>query len=237
MPQPVETPAKNPLLRARSLQITGSGTLPSLELDLELQPGDLQLVFSQDTIQSTAIVDALLGLDGPAQGGVQFLGRAWSELKPSEANRLRGNIGRVLSAGNWMSGRSVMENLLLPIRHHTVLPDEVLREMACDLARHFGLPGLPTLLPHQCPESDLERAACIKAFLGRPRLVILEHPMDFADFGMFVPLMEAIQQMRRRHGAVIWFTRSRNVFEDQSIPASRRLQVTGGRLLDIGITA
>ncbi|MGB5641161.1 MAG: hypothetical protein WBM63_18780, partial [Sedimenticolaceae bacterium] len=180
-----------------------------MELDLELQPGDLQLVFSRDATRSTAVVDALLGLDGLAQGEVQLLGRAWTDLTQTEANRLRGNIGRVLSAGNWMEGRSVMENLLLPIRHHTILPDEMLREMACDLARHFGLPGLPTLLPHQCPESDLQRAACIRAFLGRPQLVILEHPMDFADYGLFVPLMEAIQQMRRRHGAVIWFTRSR----------------------------
>lgn len=232
--EPSET---SPLLWTRSLQLAGSDTLPSVEFDMDVFPGELQLVFSQDLAQSTAIVDALLGLNEIAQQEVQFLGQVWTDLTPAAAHRLRGSIGRVLHGGNWLGARSVMENLLLPLRHHTTMPDEVLRETACDLARHFGLPGLPTLLPHQCPESDLERAACIKAFLGRPQLVILEHPMEFADFGLFQPLMEAIQQMRRRHGAVIWFTRSSELFRDQSIPASRRLQIAGRRLIDIAVAA
>ena len=237
MSRTAESSSPGALLQARLLHIAGSGTFPLLELDLDVHPGELQLVFSQDRMRTTAIVDGLLGLGGPARGDVQCLGRAWKDLTPQAANRLRGSIGRALSRGNWMSGRSVMESVLLPIRHHTVLPDDVLREMACDLAQQFGLPGLPTLPPHQCPESDLQRAACIRAFLGRPQLVFLEHPLDPTDYGFFLPLMEVIQQTRRRQGAVIWFTRNRELFENSSVPADKRLRITGGRLLDAGIAA
>ena len=117
------------------------------------------------------------------------------------------------------------------------LPDELLHEMACDFAQRFGLPGLPTLLPGQCPEPDLQRAACVRAFMGRPELVILEHPLEFADAGLLPPLVDAIQQVRRRQGSVIWFTRRRAVLEDHGIPADHRYRIAGRQLLELETSA
>jgi len=223
--------AAPPILTAKALRIGASGTAPAVELDLNIRSGELHLVLSPEIERSAAIVDALLGLGG--SGDVSFGGVAWAVLPRSEACRRRGSIGRVLSEGNWMETRSVMENLLLPLRHHTVLPDESLRQMASDLARRFGLPGLPILRPDQCSAEDLERAACVKAFVGRPELAILEHPMEFADSGLLHPLIDAIQRVRRRGGAVLWFTRSRAVLAEGAIGADRRYRVAGARLLDL----
>ena len=218
-----------PILEASALRVPASASSPELVCDISVHPGDLQVLFSPDRASSTAVADGLLGLAG--SGDVRFRGQAWSDLSPSAANRLRGGVGRVLSRGNWMETRSVMENLLLPLRHHTVLPDRHLREMACRLAGSFGLPGLPTLLPHRCSAADLERAACIKAFVGSPDLVILEHPLDFGDAGLLSPLIEAIQGVRRQGGAVVWFTGKRSVSEDPCIPADRRYRMVRNRLL------
>ncbi len=231
-----------PILEARAVRIAASGSSPALEIDFSVFPGELHLVFSPDVGRSMAIADALLGLAAEGESvapesGVRFRGESWAELSPTAAYRLRGSIGRVQSRGNWLETRSVMENLLLPLRHHTVLPDDVLLEMASDFARRLGLPGLPTLLPHACAASDLERAACIKAFLGRPELVVLEHPMELADSTLLPPLVDAVQQVRRRRGAVVWFTLRRAVFEDRGISADRRYRVAGRRLLDLEATA
>jgi len=228
-----------PLLEIRDVRIAASGSAPALRIDLAVSAGELHLVFSPDAARTTAITDALLGITAEAesngeQGGARFRGHPWAELPPRAAHRLRGDIARVQSRGNWLDTRTVMENLLLPLRHHTVLPDDVVLEMASNLARRLGLPGLPTMLPHQCTASDLERAACIRAFLGRPSLVILEHPMELADVTLLPPLVDAIQEVRRRGGAVIWFTLRRAVFDDRSISADRRYRVTGTHLLDLG---
>ncbi len=203
--------------------------------DLRLQAGELHLVYSPTTGQSAALADALLGLAGAGQ--VRFLGFAWTDLRPAEACRLRGSIGRVMSRGNWLENRSVMENLLLPLRHHTVLAEEIMRQRASELALRFGLPGIPTLLPHQCSESDLERAACVRAFLGRPRLVVLEQPIESAEARTLAPLIEAIQQVRRRRGAIIWFTRNRSLLEERGIAPDRRYRIAGSRLLQLETAA
>jgi phospholipid/cholesterol/gamma-HCH transport system ATP-binding protein len=115
----------------------------------------------------------------------------------------------------------------------TVLPENLLRADASHLAQRFGLPGLPALLPEECPATDLQRAACIRAFLGRPTLVVLEHPIKFQDSGILEPMTNAIQQVRRRQGAVVWFTEHESVVADLCLPASRRYRISGGQLLDL----
>jgi phospholipid/cholesterol/gamma-HCH transport system ATP-binding protein len=112
-----------------------------------------------------------------------------------------------------------------------VLPEHLLLADASALALQFGLPGLPIGLPGDCAAADLERAACVRAFFGRPTLVILEHPMEFQDSSLLTPLMNAIQQVRRRDGAVIWFTEHMANVTDPSIPADGRYRLVGAHLL------
>lgn len=219
------------------MRVFPPGAASALEMDMVVYPGQLHLVHSRDVDASRAVADALLGLSDAAQGEVRFRGLAWRDIAPRTAYRLRGNIGRVATRGNWMDTRSVTESLLLPLRHHTVLPDEVLLARASDYARRFGLPGLPTGPPGGCPDADLERAACIRAFLGRPELVILEHPMEFADASILVPLVDAIQEVRRRRGAVVWFTRLRAVLEEPGMPADRRYRLAGRDLRELETAA
>ncbi len=223
------------LLSADGLRIAARGALPALTVDLTLGAGELHLVQTRHKEHSTDIADGLLGLlDEAAAQSVRYQGTRWSDLPVREAFAQRRSVGRVRSEGQWMATRSVMENVLLPSLHHTILPEGPLRESASALALRFGLPGLPSALPDECTSADLERAACIRAFLGRPALVILEHPMEFEDSSLLAPMMNAIQQTRRHGGSVLWFTEHLAHLSDLSIPADCRYRLIGARLLVLG---
>lgn len=221
-----------PILSASAMQVAARGAFPALTLDFSVRAGELQVIHSRHKERSGDIVDVLLGLADAGGGIVRFLGRHWHELGRREACELRHEIGRVRHRGNWMEARSVLDNLLLPARHHTVLPERVLREAAGTLARQFGLPGLPLQLPSDCAADDLERAACIRAFLGRPRLVVLEHPTAFEECEMLLPLMNAIQQLRRRGGAVIWFTEHASHATEAGLTADRHRELVDTHWID-----
>jgi len=231
---PSAEPARaTPVVAAAGVRIGARGAFPALTLDLVLHPGELELIRARHKAGSRDITDALLGLSELEAGRVSFRGRAWHELARHEAFELRRGIGRVQESGNWMETRSVLDNLLLPARHHTVLPEEELRERAGLLARAFGLPGLPLLQPGECTPADLERAACVRAFLGRPALVVLEHPMAFADSELLVPLLNAVQQVRRRGGAVLWFTEHAAHAAEVALSADRRRELVDAHLIDL----
>jgi phospholipid/cholesterol/gamma-HCH transport system ATP-binding protein len=225
--------AATPTLEASGMQVAARGAFPALTLDFVLCPGELQLIHSRHKERSADIADVLLGLVGAGSGIVRFLGRTWRDLGRREAFELRRGIGRVQSRGNWMDTRAVMDNVLLPARHHTILPEQDLRSRASALARQFGLPGLPMLLPGDCVPGDLERAACVRAFLGRPALVVLEHPMAFEDSDLLMPLMNAIQQVRRRGGSVIWFTEHASHATEASLSADHQRELIDTHLIDM----
>jgi phospholipid/cholesterol/gamma-HCH transport system ATP-binding protein len=225
--------AAAPTLSASGIKVGARGAFPALTLDLSLCPGELELIYSRHRERSSDIADVLLGLVEAGTGRVSFLGRCWHDLNRREAFELRRAIGRVQHRGNWMEARSMMDNLLLPARHHTVSTEQELRERASRLARQFGLPGLPLLMPDDCTPGDLERAACVRAFLGRPALVVLEHPMAFEDSALLVPLMKAIQQVRRHGGSVLLFTEHASHAAEASLSADRHRELVDTQLIDL----
>jgi phospholipid/cholesterol/gamma-HCH transport system ATP-binding protein len=141
------------------------------------------------------------------------------------ADALRGLIGRVLADPGWLPFLDATTNILLPQLHHTRVARDVLLTQAAGLADEFGLPGLPAGSIARLAPEDLARAGLVRAFLGRPKLVVLESPVQglFAD--MIAPLLRRIAEVHDHGGAAIWLTRSRLVWDDRTFPASQRLRL------------
>lgn len=219
------------ILQTRELYIPAVGMSPSMRLNYQLMPTEFHLIYSPDQVRSGSFTDALLGLADGTRGEAVFKGRTWHTMHPDKALQARREIGRVQSHGNWMETLSVMENILLPLLHHSVVPESELIASASDMARRFGLPGLPTDLPASCADIDLEKCACIRAFHGRPALVMLEHPTNRVGTQISTALISAIQQVRRRKGAVVWLTEHQEIANNTGIPASHRWRMAGSQLL------
>lgn len=203
------------------------------ELNLEVFGGDLFLIRLARSEQASTFADACAGLIQPLRGAVYFLGRNWQELPPDLANALRGRIGSVFTAGNWINHLSLMENILLPQLYHTHTFTGRIRDEAGALAERFGLPGVPLGLPGDFTPTDLQRAACVRAFLGRPSLVLLQEPTIGIGSEIVSPLIQAIRNARDRGAAVIWLTRESVIWNDATIPAMHRYRLVARKLVEV----
>jgi len=203
------------------------------EINLEVCGGDLFLIRLARSEQIPAFADACAGMMHPLRGGVYFLGRDWRDLRPDFANALRGRIGHVFLAGNWIKTLSVMENILLPQLYHTRSIIGGIMEEAGELAEKFGLPGLPKGLPEEFTASDLQRAACARAFLGKPSLVLLQEPTKGLGDESLAPLIHAIRAARSRGAAVIWMTMESVIWSDSTIPATHRYRLVARNLTEV----
>jgi len=200
------------------------------EVSLTLAAGDLVTVLLERIRFRTPLADAACGLADLESGEVSFLGRPWGRYGPSSAARHRGMIGRVFDRHPWVSNLDVDENILLPHLHHRHGSAAQLREEAERLARHFGLPELPTARPVAMRADDLKRAACVRAFMGKPTLLLLERP----TYGIFPellgPLLAATDEARGRGAAVLWLENVAEVFEYPDVRATARYRMDGARL-------
>jgi phospholipid/cholesterol/gamma-HCH transport system ATP-binding protein len=221
-------PAARPVLELAELQLpTASGELPSYKIDFVLPPGDLALVDVRSRQADVSFADMCSGLIPLPKGAVRFLGHDWSRIPDYYAAALRGRIGRIFADGGWIEFLDVANNVLLPQLHHTHEDEAALRERAAELACAFGLPGLPLGHVDDLSSLDLARCACVRAFLGKPALLLLESPVQGRGFfvELLTPLLDAIAGARGQGMAVIWFTQSDMIWNDRSFPASHRLHL------------
>jgi phospholipid/cholesterol/gamma-HCH transport system ATP-binding protein len=200
-------------------------TLPPMSLRLAM--GELALIDAPEPELAAAFADLAAGLQPAATGTVRVLGQDWAELTRDAASTLRSRIGRVFGDGGWIPHLDVATNVVLPALHHTARSEAVLRERAAELAMMFGLPGLPLSRPSALPRDDLARAACVRALLGQPRLLLLESPLQRGiAIEIARPLLDACARLRRDGGAVVWLTRTPAIWNDPAIPAAHRLRLS-----------
>jgi phospholipid/cholesterol/gamma-HCH transport system ATP-binding protein len=206
--------------------------LPRAPLNFTLSDGDFALIETSGTRQGTAFADLCMGLMPLAAGHVNFLGRDWSITPPDHADALRGHIGRLFYKPLRADIPDVAARVLLSRLHHTRMPEADLRAEAVSLAMRFGLPGLPSGPARMFSELDLLRAACVRAFLGGPRLIILELPLAVQQDDLLSALLEVGAEARGNNASVMWLATSGPALRDRSIRPTWRL-----RMSDAGLVA
>ena len=206
-------------------------------LDLLLEPGELALIDARDPTLAAGFADLCCGLYLPTEGEVRFLERNWSRQPLEMADALRGLIGRVMSAPGWLRFLDAGTNILLQQLHHTRVDREALRDEAARLAEHFGLPGLPSGPIAELSPGDLMRAGFVRAFLGAPKLVILESPVQGLHQAIVPALINKLLEVCDQGGAAMWLTRSRLIWDDPTFPANHRLRLDHLGLSSIGAAA
>lgn len=196
-------------------------------LNSTLIAGDLAVVLLEPEQVRIPLADAAQGLLAPEQGTARFLGEDWQTMPVDRVMHQRGRIGRVFEGESWLSDLHVDKNITLAQRHHTRRPRKDIEAEASRLCRVFGLPELPRGWPSSLQSQDLQKAACVRAFLGAPVLLLLENPTRGVYDDLIVPLIKTVQDARQRGAAVLWTTNEPEVWNHPDLRASLRYRMRG----------
>jgi phospholipid/cholesterol/gamma-HCH transport system ATP-binding protein len=154
---------------------------PVPEIDFRLMAGGLALIDARRAARPTWLADLCCGLVPLAAGTARFLDRDWSAVAPDYADALRGRIRRIFFSGSWIGGSASWMSRPTSCSRSSTTPATIRANFSSappPFAAAFGLPGLPLVRPGELTAVDLARAACARAFLGDPALVLLESPVQ-----------------------------------------------------------
>lgn len=210
---------------------------PYAPIDLALAEGDFALIEVPGPRRGAGFADLSAGLVSLTSGHVRFLGRDWREVPDGHADALRGHIGRLFYQPLRPETPDVAARVLLARLHHSRIPEAALRDEAAGLALRFGLPGLPAGPARLLSPPDLLRAACVRAFLGRPRLVILELPLAAQHDDLLSALLDVGTEARGRGAAVVWLAQTGPALRNRAARPTHRLRLTDAALLPVRLPA
>ena len=150
-------------------------------IDMAIPRGKLVAIMGGSGCGKTTIL-RLIGGQLRAQGGVvEVAGQNVSALDRDALFALRRRIGMLFQFGALFTDMSVFENIAFPLREHTELPEEMIRDLVLMKLNAVGLRGAAQLRPSELSGGMSRRVALARAIALDPMLVMYDEPFAGLD--------------------------------------------------------
>ncbi len=142
----------------------------------------------------TTVLRLIGGQNRAQEGEVLFDGKDVTRMDPKELYLARRRMGMLFQFGALFADLSVLENVAFPLREHTDLTEELLRDVVLMKLNAVGLRGARDLMPSEVSGGMARRVALARAIVLDPELVMYDEPFAGLDP---ISLGTAAQLIRR----------------------------------------
>jgi phospholipid/cholesterol/gamma-HCH transport system ATP-binding protein len=150
-------------------------------VDLEIPRGRIVAILGTSGSGKTTLLQLLAGLLKPDAGTVKVFGQDVHQLTHDELYAMRRRMGMMFQKGGLFSDLTTLENIAYPIREHTALPDDVIRDLALMKLHSVGLRGAQRLMPNELSGGMSRRVALARATALDPPLMVYDEPFAGLD--------------------------------------------------------
>ena len=178
----------------------------------------------------STLLAALTGELVPATGQVHVFDRPVPR-RSRELLEMRKGLGVLLQGNGLLTDLSVAENVALPLRTHTRLPEPLLRRLVEMKLNAVGLRGAADLYPRELSGGMARRVALARALALDPPLMLYDEPLTGLDPIASGVIMSLIRRLSRSLGLTSIIV-SHHVHETLPIADQAVVIANGGIVLD-----
>jgi phospholipid/cholesterol/gamma-HCH transport system ATP-binding protein len=160
----------------------GYGETAILEgVDLTMTRGQITALLGGSGCGKSTLLKTIIGLLPPLSGKVRLLGEELYGMAPAQRRELMQRVGMLFQYGAMFGSKTIFENVALPLREHTRLPEPIIREMVRMKLELVGLDGLEDRLPSDISGGQRKRAALARAAIMDPEIIFCDEPSAGLD--------------------------------------------------------
>src|SRR5687767_10218926 len=166
------------------------------DVSFSVRTGELCAVLGPSGAGKSTLLAAAVGELEPSAGTISVLGESLP-LRRGALFALRRRIGVLLQGNGLLTDLSVGENVALPIRMHTDLPETLIRTLVALKLRAVGLEAAVDLDPHALSGGMARRVALARALALDPPLMLYDEPLTGLDpitKGVIVSLIRTLNR-------------------------------------------
>jgi len=205
------------------------------DLDLSIPKGKVTAIMGPSGIGKTTLLKLIGGQIKPSSGRVLIDGVDLNTLKRRELFEARAKMGMLFQSGALFSDLSVFENIAFPLRAHTKLPEDMIRDVVLMKLHAVGLRGAWDMMPSELSGGMTRRVALARAIALDPELIMYDEPFAGQDpiaMGVLVQLIRLLNDALGLTSVLV----SHDIAEALSI-CDHAIIIADGRVIGAGSPA
>jgi phospholipid/cholesterol/gamma-HCH transport system ATP-binding protein len=169
------------LVRVRGLTTVLNGKTIFDALDLDIPRGKVTAIMGPSGTGKTTLLKHITGQMRGDAGEVLVEGNNVQTLSREKLFELRERIGYLFQNSALLTDFDVFENVAFPLRQHTRLPEELIRNIVLTKLQAVGLRGAAGLMPTELSGGMARRVALARAIVFDPMLILYDEPFVGLD--------------------------------------------------------
>lgn len=174
-------------------------------LDLTVRRGEIVGVVGGSGSGKSVLMRSILGLRRPQAGSVRVFGIDALSDDPAKRLAIERQTGVLFQGGALFSSLTVLENIMVPVREHHGLPEDLMHALCWMKMRLAGLgPEAAHKLPAQLSGGMRKRAGLARALALDPPLLFLDEPTAGLDPIAAAAFDQLILDLQRALGLTVF---------------------------------
>ncbi|HYB72058.1 MAG TPA: ABC transporter ATP-binding protein [Candidatus Sulfotelmatobacter sp.] len=186
-----------PVIEVRDLVVQRGDRRILDGVSFTVQRGETTVILGGSGCGKSTLLRHMVGLDRPLAGRVLLWGQDITELPEAEVNGLRRKMGILFQSGALFNSMTVGENVAVPLREHTELPDSTIEIMVRMKLGLVGLSGFEDYMPAALSGGMKKRAGLARAMAMDPEILFFDEPSAGLDPITAAGLDELILRLRQ----------------------------------------
>jgi phospholipid/cholesterol/gamma-HCH transport system ATP-binding protein len=179
----------------KNLSFQRSGRDIFKDIDIRIPRGKVTGIMGPSGCGKTTLLRLIGAQLRPSKGDVWVNGQNLPGLSRSELFDMRKQMGVLFQSGALFTDLDVFENVAFPLRVHTQLPDEMIRDIVLMKLQAVGLRGALELMPDELSGGMKRRVALARAIALDPQILMYDEPFVGQDpiaMGVLVRLIRLL---------------------------------------------
>lgn len=167
------------------------------DVDIKIPRGKITAIMGPSGTGKTTLLRLIGGQLRPESGSILIDDQNVPELSRGDLFKIRERMGMLFQSGALFTDMSVFENVAFPLRVHTDLPEDMIRDIVLMKLQAVGLRGANTLMPSELSGGMARRVALARAISLDPDIVMYDEPFTGQDpiaMGVLVNLIRHLNQ-------------------------------------------
>ncbi|WP_323071265.1 ABC transporter ATP-binding protein [Mycetohabitans endofungorum] len=150
-------------------------------LNMRFKRGQVVAIMGGSGCGKTTVLRLIGALVRANRGQVLFRGEDVGAMSPQAVYAARRRMGMLFQFGALFTDMSVFDNVAFPLREHTDLPEELIRDLVLMKLNAVGLRGARDLAPSEVSGGMARRVALARAIALDPELMMYDEPFAGLD--------------------------------------------------------